>query len=80
MKLLNVKNVDKFFEIVDSCTDKVELVSKDGDRINLKSKLAQYFALAKVFSNEDIVKELELVTYNVEDKAKFIKFMYNGNQ
>ena len=80
MKLLNVKNVDKFFEIVDSCTDKVELVSKDGDRINLKSKLAQYFALAKVFSNEEIVKELELVTYNVEDKAKFIKFMYNGNQ
>lgn len=80
MKLLNVKNVDKFFEIVDSCTDKVELVSKDGDRINLKSKLAQYFALAKVFSNEEIVKELELVTYNTEDKMKFIKFMYNGNQ
>ena len=56
MKLFHIQNVDKLFEIIDSCTDKVELVSLDGDRINLKSKLAQYVALAKIFSNEEIVK------------------------
>ena len=80
MKLFNIKNVDKFFEIVDSCTDKVELVSRDGDRINLKSKLAQYVAIAKIFSNDEIVKELELIAYNQEDVLKLIRFMYDGNE
>lgn len=80
MKLFGIKNVDKFFEIIDSCTDKVELVSKDGDRINLKSKLAQYVAIAKIFSNDDIVKELELIAYNQEDVLKLIRFMYDGNE
>ena len=80
MKLFNIKNVDKFFEVVDTCTDKVELVSKDGDRINLKSKLAQYIAIAKIFSNEDIVKELELIAYNQDDVLRLIAFMYEGNQ
>lgn len=80
MKLFNIKNVDKFFEVVDSCTDKVELVSKDGDRINLKSKLAQYVAVAKIFSNEEIVKELDLIAYNQEDVLRLIRFMYDGNE
>lgn len=80
MKLFNIKNIDKFFEIIDSCTDKVELVSKDGDRINLKSKLAQYVAIAKIFSNDEIVKELELIAYNQDDVLKLIRFMYDGNE
>lgn len=80
MKLFQIKNIDKFFEIIDSCKEKVELVSKDGDRINLKSKLAQYIALAKIFSNEEIVKELELATYDPDDAMKLLKFMRDGNQ
>lgn len=80
MKLFHIQNVDKLFEIIDSCTDKVELVSLDGDRINLKSKLAQYVALAKIFSNEEIVKELELITYNQNDVMMLMNFMRNGNQ
>lgn len=80
MKLFQIKNIEKFFEIIDSCKEKVELVSKDGDRINLKSKLAQYIALAKIFSNEEIVKELELETHDPEDAMKLLKFMRDGNQ
>ena len=80
MKLFHVKNIDKFFEIIDSCNQKVELVSKDGDRINLKSKLAQYLALAKIFSNDEIINELELVTNDPEDAQKLVKFMYEGNE
>jgi len=80
MKLFHIQNVDKLFEIIDSCTDKVELVSLDGDRINLKSKLAQYVALAKIFSNEEIVKELELIAYNQNDVMMLMNFMRDGNQ
>lgn len=37
MKLQNVKDVRKLFEVVDSCKGKVELVTGEGDRLNLKS-------------------------------------------
>ena len=42
MKVSNIKDVEKFFEVVDSCTGRVELVTGEGDRLNLKSKLSQY--------------------------------------
>ena len=37
MKVMGIKNIDKFFEVVDSCKGKVELVTGEGDRLNLKS-------------------------------------------
>ena len=39
MKVSNIKDVDKFFEVVDSCAGKVELVTGEGDRLNLKSQI-----------------------------------------
>lgn len=39
MKVQNITDIDKFFEEVDSCKGKVELVTGEGDRLNLKSKL-----------------------------------------
>ena len=45
MKVSNIKDVEKFFEVVDSCEGKVELVTGEGDRLNLKSKLSQYVSL-----------------------------------
>lgn len=77
MKLANVSNVDALFKVIGECKGKIELVSPEGDRINLKSKLAQYFVLANVFS-DGYIKELELVAYEEEDISRFIKFMYQG--
>ena len=42
MKLNGIKDFDKFFAAVDKCEGRVELVTSEGDRLNLKSKLAQY--------------------------------------
>ena len=42
MKVSHIKDIDKFFEVVDSCKGRVELVTGEGDRLNLKSKLSQY--------------------------------------
>ena len=41
MKVQNITNIEKFFKVVDSCSGKVELVTGEGDRLNLKSKLSQ---------------------------------------
>ena len=77
MKLTNIENVDKFFEVVNSCKGKVELVSEEGDRLNLKSKMSQYVSLAKIFSNGDIPL-LEIVAYEPEDIEKLLQFMMQG--
>lgn len=77
MKIQNITDVDKFFHVIDQCNGTVELVSQEGDRINLKSKLAQYLSMATIFSN-GYIKELELVAYDREDIDRLIKFMYQG--
>lgn len=45
MKIKNIKDVDGFFKVIDSCAGKVELITGEGDRLNLKSKLCQYVSL-----------------------------------
>ncbi|MCR5655553.1 MAG: polya polymerase [Lachnospiraceae bacterium] len=77
MKIQNVTDIDGFFQVVDHCKGKVELVTNEGDRLNLKSKLSQYISLAKVFS-DDAIPEMELVVYDPDDTMKFINFMTNG--
>lgn len=74
MKIQNISNVNKFFQVVESCNGKVELVTGEGDRLNLKSKLCQYVSLANIFSNGNI-PELEIVAYEKEDIDKLIQFM-----
>lgn len=78
MKLQNISNVEGFFNVVDSCEGRVELVTSEGDRLNLKSKLSQYVSLAKLFEDSEI-PEIDLVVYEPEDIKKFICFMMDGN-
>ena len=66
MKVSNIKDIDKFFSVVDSCEGRVELVTGEGDRLNLKSKLSQYVSLANIFSGGEI-PELEIVAYEKDD-------------
>ena len=76
MKLYNIKNIDELFKVIDKCTGKVELVGQDL-RLNLKSKLAQYFSLAQLFSDGEI-PEMEILTYNQEDTDMILRFMIDG--
>ena len=73
MKIENVKDIDGFFKVVDSCKGRIELVTAEGDRLNLKSKLSQFVSLANIFSNEAMIPELELVASEPEDIDKLIQ-------
>mgnify|MGYP005954309761 FL=1 len=77
MKVQNIKDVNKFFDVVDSCKGRVELVTGEGDRLNLKSKLSQYVSMANIFANGEI-PELEVIAYEKEDTDKLIQFMLDG--
>ncbi len=77
MKVKNVTDVEKFFKVIDECKGRVELVTDEGDRLNLKSKLTQYVALASVFKDATI-GEMELIAHEPEDVQKLVMFMYDG--
>ena len=77
MKIQNISDVEKFFQVIDQCKGTIELVSAEGDRINLKSKLSQYLSMASIFSN-GYINELELVAHEPEDAERLNKYMYQG--
>ena len=77
MKVQNITDIEGFFKVVDECKGKVELVTGEGDRLNLKSKLSQYVSMANIFSNGEI-PELEVIAYEKEDTDRLIKVMLDG--
>ena len=77
MKVENIRDISKFFGVIDQCTGRVELVTGEGDRLNLKSKLWQYVSMANIFSNGEI-PELELIAYEKEDIDRLVRFMMDN--
>ena len=75
MNLKEVQDIEGFFKVVDSCTGHVELVTAEGDRLNLKSKLCQYLSLANIFSEEADIPDLMLVASDPDDVDKLMEFM-----
>ena len=77
MKVQNITDIEKFFKVIDSCAGKVELVTGEGDRLNLKSKLSQYVSMANIFS-DGTIDELEIIAYEPQDIDRLVHFMVNG--
>ena len=63
--------------MIDSCQGKVELVTGEGDRLNLKSKLSQFVSLANIFQADESIPELEIIAYEPEDSKKLLEYMIN---
>ncbi len=66
MKITNIAEPRPFFAAVNACPGRVELVTQEGDRLNLKSTLCQYIALTQMFQDERITC-VELVVSNPAD-------------
>ena len=77
MKITNIPDINDFFKVVDKCEGRVELTSSEGDRINLKSKLTQFVAMAQLM-NTTYVKELEIVSSEPEDANRLLDYMMKG--
>ena len=77
MILTNVANVDKLLKAIEECEGKVEMVTEQGDRFNLKSKLSQYVSFVKILTNQTI-PTIEIITSNHSDAERLMKLMING--
>ena len=77
MKIYNIDDVENFLEIIKKCIGSVELVSNQGDRLNLKSELTKYLAISKLFHDDAFINEMELVASDPEDVQTLISYMAN---
>lgn len=77
VKMYQIDDLEAFMDLVDHCDGQVYVISKEGDKLNLKSKLTQFVALTKLFQS-DYIHEIELETTVDTDARKLIDFMING--
>lgn len=77
MKISNISDTEGFFKVINQCKGTVEMITSEGDRLNLKSKLSQYVALSKMF-REATIENIELVAYEPEDLDRLFKFLLSG--
>jgi len=77
MKIKNIKNPQKFFEVLDQCKGTVELVTSEGDRLNMKSKLCQYIALSQMFT-EASIDEVDIIVSEPDDMALMLQYLVRG--
>lgn len=79
MIIKNITDIEAFFRTVDRCEGRVELVTGQGDVLNLKSKLSQYVSLASVFQDSEI-SEIEVIAAEPADTMRLLQYMVQGNK
>jgi hypothetical protein len=50
----NIRSPKQFFAAAEACNGKVELITEQGDVLNLKSTLCQYLALTQMFQDGEV--------------------------
>ena len=78
MKIYNVENPEKFLEVIKQCKGTVELISQEGDRLNLKSELTKYLAISKLFADNTLINNMELVASDPDDVKFLMQYMMEG--
>lgn len=76
MKIDKLTDIEGFLEVVNSCHGQVEMVTGEGDRLNLKSKLCQIIALSTIFPQITEIPNLEVFAHEPDDMEKLAKFLF----
>ena len=66
-------NVAEFLAVLDTCKGNVYLITREGDHLNLKSKLCQLVGLTQLIEGGKI-SEAYIICENKEDESKLFRF------
>ncbi|MDD6847363.1 MAG: hypothetical protein PUD53_01080 [Oscillospiraceae bacterium] len=66
-------NVSEFLAVLDTCEGNVFLVTRDGDKLNLKSKLSQLLGLTQLIEGGKIANA-SIICENKDDERKLFRF------
>ena len=74
-KMIELHDIDvpAFLSVLDKCEGDVFLMTRDGDKLNLKSKLCQLIGLMNLIEGGKIA-EAFVVCENPEDESKLFRF------
>lgn len=78
IQLHNV-NFDDFISTIEECKGDVYLETKDGDVLNLKSKLCQMIGLSTILNQTEVV-EANIRCTNPEDETMLFRFNLYGEK
>ncbi len=76
IQLHNV-DFDDFIKAIDECKGDVYLETKDGDVLNLKSKLCQMLGLSTILSNSEVT-EATIRCTDPDDETMLFRFNLYG--
>ena len=80
MKIFNIENPEKFLDVIKQCRGNVELISEQGDRLNMKSELTNYIAISQLFTDNTFINEMELIVSEPEDMKILLDYMMEGTR
>ena len=72
-------DVKAFLAVIDTCEGDVFLVTDEGDRLNLKSKLCQLIGLTQLIEGGKITNA-HIECQNPEDESKLFRFNIFGDK
>lgn len=70
-------DVSEFMNVLDACQSNVYLVTHEGDRLNLRSKLSQLLGLTRLIEGGKIT-EAYIMCDNIEDESRFFRLNMFG--
>ena len=70
-------DVSEFMNVLDACQGNVYLVTHEGDRLNLRSKLSQLLGLTRLIEGGKIT-EAYIMCDNIEDESRFFRLNMFG--
>ncbi len=76
---VNNVSMSEFSEVIASCKGDVFLVTPEGDRLNLKSKLCQLIGFTKLVEG-GIVSTARIECSDKEDESKLFRFNLFGEK
>ena len=71
-------DVTEFLAVLDTCVGNVYLVTKEGDHLNLRSKLCQLVGLTQLIEGGKIA-EAYIIAENPDDERKLFRFNLLGD-
>lgn len=77
MKINLIKDVEAFFAVVDKCKGEVNVISNEGDKLALKSKLCRFVLAAMANNKDELLLDLEVKAENPEDTMLLLNFLMN---
>lgn len=76
MKIYGIKDSKEFFKRVEQCKGGIKILTMEGDRLNLKSKLCQYIFLSELFNEKKPeIPAMELICEDPDDIYLLINFL-----